>query len=71
MRESYFYERERERAQIDVAQWRPGGGHGFNPVHSTMASSELRDMYEVYIIERWEIWVSNPKRRACSVTTYR
>ena len=32
-----------------------------------MASSELRDMYEVYNRENW---VSNPGRSACSVTTY-
>ena len=40
------YEKER------LPMWRLGG-HGLNPLHSTMASSEIRDIYGV--IERWEI----------------
>ena len=38
-----------------VAQWRPGG-HGF-----TLTSSECMKS----VIERWENWVSNPRRSGC------
>ena len=47
-------ERERERAQLVKGHpvERPRG-LGFNPsLPSTLAPSELRDMYDVYIIER-------------------
>ena len=54
---SWWIERERERERSWV-----------QPLHSTMASSELRDMFEV--IEKWENWVLNPRRSASSVTTY-
>ena len=52
-----IYERERERAEMDVAQLvrLPNGnqvGHGFNPLHSKVASSEFRDMCMKYILER-------------------
>ena len=42
-----------------VAQWR-SDDHGFNPLHSTMTSGKLRDMYGV--IESGENSISNSRR---------